>query len=1004
LHTDMLKYAACLAVAGAVDTEAPVISLNLDALRQPYKLANRIEHTASASAISGDAVKSFQDYSVRCAAKATDVTACPSPEASAFDHHDGSLAVTTKIFLVNDKPANDGAPITAAQEVAQVDYLNRGTYLFKYDARDASNNDAEQVVFAMILDDLEAPDIKYESAGVFTNEQIVEASSEWKLNDEAYVTITVSDNIDSDEALLKSKTVYKVEELTYKADTDTNEFQTKTVDASGAKGYTQPGAVGLSAAADLISTTKTCNTCKDSTNCDTPSCVYRVTMKAHDFAGIYGHDGQDNVRTHSVTLEVRDTRKPVIHVLGKSPKTVECVIIHKDFYEEQQWDQSWKADGQCVGKTTLPDYCSEGAKVLDLLDSADHATSLPYTVAHTVDVSAVTDYTVTFSATDTSGNPADEISRTVHVVDTVKPTITMTDQVVTVEHTVATDSYSTATTSSTHSWSTLVGQGGVSCADACSPDGDLTVTSRWSGKDMVSVNQAQPFHNGVGTYVQTYTCEDEQANTVEKARTYHVVDNDKPVITLVGLPEVTQSAGKNDADIYTDSGATCSDFADGQIDHQVVISGDVVNMRVPGTYFINFECEDSSGNIAPSASRTVFVVDDECPIISLIGASEVTVEAGFPYEDLGATATDTLDGDLTTLITQDGDLSAAHFQSMHSCAEIKSHSTGTANTLNTGNYNIMVTVGTDKVFKPVHCDFDGARDLTMYIHKSINLITPYQADQGECTSLGMDMPTLAWIQANKAHLKAYADNIDQGNCPECVWAAGQPTTDYFCVPKTGAEYDDFHTKDAAFFADYDKDKTHSATRRTKATIKAGLGGTENLIASSKFNNGVYKITFSVYDHAGNGAGANGFWFEKAADPKCSVSQVTRTVFVKDTLPPVITLTLKDKLIQTSDASQVGANGVYNPAGRRTDTTHHHHSGVGHQELLVKGNPFLDTFSAAQHEVARPFAGRAAANHHGYMAEQTSSNGWIIAAAASAVAGVALMGYSMKSTARMTVPV
>jgi len=163
--------------------------------------------------------------------------------------------------------------------------------------------------------------------------------------------------------------------------------------------------------------------------------------------------------------------------------------------------------------------------------------------------------------------------------------------------------------------------------------------------------------------------------------------------------------------------------------------------------------------------------------------------------------------------------------------------------------------------------------------------------------------------------------------------------------------------------------------------------------------GTFTITFMVKDYAGNGCSANGGCTTLVED--CTdISQKTRQIHVRDTLPPVITLTLNDKLIQTSDASQRGENGVYNPAGRKTGvdatySTHHHSSGQGHKSIKVKGNPFLDDINLITHQGAQS-AGT-------FMAEQTATNGWIIAAAASAVAGVALMGYSMKA-APVTVPV
>merc|ERR1711991_301120 len=88
------------------------------------------------------------------------------------------------------------------------------------------------------------------------------------------------------------------------------------------------------------------------------------------------------------------------------------------------------------------------------------------------------------------------------------------------------------------------------------------------------------------------------------------------------------------------------------------------------------------------------------------------------------------------------------------------------------------------------------------------------------------------------------------------------------------------------------------------------------------------------------------------------TKVYRRVFVKDTLPPVITLHLRNKLIAAGNGKQKGVNGVMNPAG------------------TAAGNPNIK-----------------------YMAEETTSsvNGWIVGALASAVTGLALLGYSLRKS-------
>ena len=52
-------------------------------------------------------------------------------------------------------------------------------------------------------------------------------------------------------------------------------------------------------------------------------------------------------------------------------------------------------------------------------------------------------------------------------------------------------------------------------------------------------------------------------------------------------------------------------------------------------------------------TRTVDVVDTTIPVITLTGANPQTIEVGSPYVELGATATDNYDGDLTGSIVID---------------------------------------------------------------------------------------------------------------------------------------------------------------------------------------------------------------------------------------------------------------------------------------------------------------------------------------------------------------
>jgi hypothetical protein len=96
----------------------------------------------------------MQDFAERCpAGTGTNGANCPVPKAHAWDSHDEEIKVSKQIYLMDD----DGQ--TGVVPADKVEYAKRRTYLIKYDASDAAGNRAEQLVFALILDDVKAPRI-----------------------------------------------------------------------------------------------------------------------------------------------------------------------------------------------------------------------------------------------------------------------------------------------------------------------------------------------------------------------------------------------------------------------------------------------------------------------------------------------------------------------------------------------------------------------------------------------------------------------------------------------------------------------------------------------------------------------------------------------------------------------------------------------------------------------------------------------------------------------------
>ena len=156
----------------------------------------------------------------------------------------------------------------------------------------------------------------------------------------------------------------------------------------------------------------------------------------------------------------------------------------------------------------------------------------------------------------------------------------------------------------------------------------------------------------VGDYTRLYRVSDAAGNEANATRTVHVVtppDTTPPVITLKGNNPMTLYVG----DSYAEPGATAVDATDGTV--TVTVSG-TVDTAHAGDYTRHYQAVDAAGNTA-SATRTVHVLaltDTTPPIITLKGDNPMTLHVGDTYTELGAEATDDVDGNLTTELNISG--------------------------------------------------------------------------------------------------------------------------------------------------------------------------------------------------------------------------------------------------------------------------------------------------------------------------------------------------------------
>lgn len=236
------------------------------------------------------------------------------------------------------------------------------------------------------------------------------------------------------------------------------------------------------------------------------------------------------------------------------------------------------------------------------------ASSLAASVAGTVDPNTPGTYTLTYTATDPSGNAAAPVTRTVKVMDTTAPVITLNGaSPLTVEcHTSFTDPGATA-------------------------------NDAWAGSFAArAAGSVDP--NTPGTYTLTYTASDPSGNAATPVtRTVKVVDSTAPVITLTGANPLTVECHSS----FTDPGARANDTCAGSF---AATAAGRVDANTPGTYVLTYTASDPSGNAALPVTRTVIVKDTLQPAI----ACPADISVGCSVDPLvpvifAATATDNCD-------------------------------------------------------------------------------------------------------------------------------------------------------------------------------------------------------------------------------------------------------------------------------------------------------------------------------------------------------------------------
>ena len=154
-----------------------------------------------------------------------------------------------------------------------------------------------------------------------------------------------------------------------------------------------------------------------------------------------------------------------------------------------------------------------------------------------------------------------------------------------------------------------------------------------------------------GDYTVSYDVTDAAGNVATLNRTVTVLaDTTAPVITLLGdNPQNIMVGGT-----YVELGATAIDDVDGDISLNLAIDSSAVDTDTAGNYTVTYDVTDAAGNAATTVTRTVSVVaDTTAPVITLLGDDPQIITVGGAYTELGATAVDDIDGDISSDIVID---------------------------------------------------------------------------------------------------------------------------------------------------------------------------------------------------------------------------------------------------------------------------------------------------------------------------------------------------------------
>lgn len=323
-----------------------------------------------------------------------------------------------------------------------------------------------------------------------------------------------------------------------------------------------------------------------------------------------------------------------------------------------------------------------------------------------------------------------------------------------------------------------------------------------------------------------------------------------PEITLQGSSLMYVEVGES----FNDPGAIAADSEDGNLTSSIVTSG-TVDVNTLGTYYVNYDVQDSDSNDAETKTRTVIVRDTTDPVITLIGSSSINLSVGDTYTESGATAADNLDGNLTSSII----------------------TSGTVDTASGGSYTVTYTV----------TDSEGN---TGEAFRTVNVI------DGNAPVITLDGDTVIYIDYGSAFTDPGATATDEtdGNISAAITTLGsvdtsilgEYTIDYNVVDSSG---NNAITKSRTVIV---RDITAPViTLNGLNTVHVEVGTSYSEPGATALDNYDGNMSASVLIDSNVNNAALGTYIVnyQVTDSNGNVGTASRTVIIEDTTNPVINI-------------------------------------------------------------------------------------------------------------------